>query len=156
MPKENKSTQAEKEARLNKVYELLISGATRYQIHQYANQKTEWDVAERQIDHYIAEANTLIAQEAEFHRAREFGRGVAALNDLYQRCMKVQDYARALAVRRELNSLLGLHPDKTQTLKIEGIDDAQLKVLVDALAQRGKRASDVFAAILEEIAQNDK
>lgn len=158
MPKPRKQTpritKAEKEARVNKVYELLIGGARRYQICQYASSeqenKKDWNVTPRQVDRYIQEANALIAQEAEFHRPRELGRAIAALDDLYRRCMKVQDYGKALAARRELNALLSLYePPAAQTVRIEGIDDAQLNVLVDLIEAQGRRPSDVFAALLQ-------
>lgn len=156
-----RSNEAEKEQRVNKVYELLVSGARRYQILQYASstsdKKKDWKVTPRQVDSYIAAANALIAADSEFARPRELGRAIAALDDLYQRCMRIMDYQRALATRRELNTLLGLHAAPApQTVRIEGIDDAQLKVLSDALAAQGKSASDVFAALMQVIAENDK
>lgn len=151
MPKEQKVTQAEMEARVNKVYEMLIAGARRYQIQKYAQEK-KWNVTERQIDNYIAEANALIAQEAEFHRVREFGRAKAALDDLYQKCMQVRDYSRAHAVRRELNQLMALYqPPAPQTIRIEGVDTALLQVLTDALKQRGQDINTYLLATMKRI-----
>ncbi len=146
-------TKAEKEARVNKVYELLIAGARRYQILQYASsEKTGWNVTPRQVDSYIQEANALIAADSEFVRPRELGRAIAALDDLYQRCMKVQDYQRALAARRELNALLSLYePPAAQTLRIEGVDSALLQVLTDALKQRGADINAVLLAAMKRI-----
>lgn len=152
MPKEQKITQAEKEARVNKVYDMLIAGARRYTIHQYATHKANWNVTERQIDNYIADANALIAQEAEFHRAREFGRAKAALDDLYQKCMQVRDYSRAHAVRRELNALMALYqPPAPQTLIIQGVDTALLQVVTEALKQRGGDINAVLLAAMKRL-----
>lgn len=152
----NKATKAEKEARVNAVYGMLISGAKRYQILQYASsdkgEKKPWNVTPRQVDSYIREANALIASEAEWHRSRETGRAIAALDDLYQRSMKVQDYQRALAVRRELNLLLGLYaPPAAQTLRLEGVDNALLQTLNAALEAKGLKLSDALNAMLKQL-----
>jgi hypothetical protein len=151
-----KANDATIEARVTKVYEMLIAGARRYQILQYAaSEKADWNVSTRTVDYYIQEANALIAQEAEWHRGRELGRAIAALDDLYQRCMKVQDYQRALAVRRELNTLLGLHaPPAAQTIRLLGVDQAELATVLEALQQHGLKASDVFHAMLQELMEN--
>ncbi len=159
MPRETKANRATYEARVNKVYELLIAGARRYQIWQYVTADPKGkelfkNVSRRQLDRYIAAANGMFAAESEFHRARELGRAIAALDDLYQRSMKVQDYQRALAARRELNALLSLYePPAAQTLRLEGFDDAQLRVLADALKLHDLAPSDVFNSILAELAE---
>jgi hypothetical protein len=152
-----KATKAEKETRVNKVYELLISGARRYQVLQYAaSAESGWNVKPRMVDNYIQEANALIASEAEYHRAREIGRAIASLDDLYRRAIKDSEYHNALAARRELNQLLSLYePPATQTLRIEGLDAAQLQTLADALAAHNLKPSEVFEALLEEIATRD-
>jgi hypothetical protein len=152
MPKQTKANDAEKEARVNKVYELLVNGFTRYQILQYVTTKTEWKIEARQVDNYIKAANALIANEAEYHRAREIGRAISRLNDLYQKCLKVQDYQRALAAQRELNTLLSLYePPAPQTLRVMGVDDKLLSQLAQAFTKNGISASDVFNAMLAEL-----
>jgi DNA-directed RNA polymerase subunit F len=62
MPKENKSSIAEYEKRVNKVYLMLINNNSRYEIIKHA--KKEWDVQERQVDNYIKEANDIIKETA--------------------------------------------------------------------------------------------
>ena len=61
-----KATNAEREARLNRIYSLLIAGATRYEILQYT--ADTWNLKSRATDAYIADANAMIAQEGEYYR----------------------------------------------------------------------------------------
>jgi hypothetical protein len=147
-------TAAELDARVNKVFELIVNGFTRYQIMQYASlEKTGWNVTPRQVDTYIAKATALIANEAEYVRPKEFGKAISRLNDLYQKCLKVQDYQRAIAAQRELNALLSLYePPAERTLRILGVEEKQLAQLITALSNRGIKASDVFNAMLAELA----
>ncbi len=162
MPRESKANRVTAETRVNKVYELLVNGLTRHQIWLYVTTNESGKalfagVSIRQLDRYIAEANGLLGAEAEFHRARELGKAIARLNELFQRCMKVQDYQRALAVQREINTLLGLYaPPPPQTLKLLGIDPAELTTVSKALQQHGLKASDVFNAMLAELIQEQK
>lgn len=150
-------TAAEKDARVNKIFELLVNGFTRYQILQYASSskppKKDWNVTTRQIDSYISEATAMLTTEAEYIRPKEFGKAIARLNDLYQRCLKVQDYQRAIAAQRELNALLSLYePPATQTLRILGIEEKQLAHLVELLSKVDQKPSDLFAALIQELA----
>jgi hypothetical protein len=116
MPRQTRVTKAQKEARINKVYDMLIAGARRYQIFQYVKAKTDWNVDDRQIDRYIAEANALILAESDFHRQREYGRALAGVNDLIRRCVSIQDIRGEMQARRELHKLLALYPETdTQT-----------------------------------------
>jgi hypothetical protein len=118
MPKENKATVAQFEARVNKVMEMLILGLSRASILQYVTNSTDWNVSDRQVDNYIADANREIEKHSETVRERELGKAIRRLEMLFQSCMKVQDYQRALAVQKELNELLGLKAP--QRMEISG------------------------------------
>jgi len=150
-----KATKAEREARLNRIYSLLLAGATRYEILQYT--ATEWNLKPRATDAYIADANAMIAQEGEYYRPREFGRAIARLHDLYKRAMKVMDFKAALAVQRELNGLLALHePAAPQAFRFEGLDDALLQTVAQSLKAKQLDASVVFEAMIVELSEADE
>lgn len=153
MPKQKKANQATKQERLNTVYNMLVSGATRYQILQYVSQKTEWKITPRMVDNYIQEANAMLAQEAEFLRPREMGRAVARMNFIFQASLKVQDYQRAIAAARELNQLLGLYAPTTSELKLTGDSEILLTRILAELEGRGMAASDVFTALLNRLVE---
>lgn len=55
----NKSTKAQIEQRLKEVQELLLDGRTRSFIVQYGS---KWQVSDRQIDDYIAQATAIIKE----------------------------------------------------------------------------------------------
>lgn len=109
-----KSTSVETEARISKVYEMLISGAKRAEILQYATKK-EWGVDDRQVDNYIARAKHAISQQSEVKRNYILGTARARLNLLFYRALNIQDYKTALAVQKEINALEGLNaPQKIE------------------------------------------
>lgn len=101
--------------RVSKIYELKVLGLSRAEIIQYVSEKTEWNITDRQIDNYILQATERLKAQAEYESNEQLGMAISRLNKLYQSNLKVQDYKGALAVQRELNSLLGLHaPQKVQ------------------------------------------
>ena len=145
-------SKAEKEQRVQKIFELLVNGLPRYAILQYVADKTTWNLKARQVDNYIADAAAMLAIESEYQRPKELGVAIRRLNDLYSASMKVQDYARAISAQRELNKLLSLYASPApQTLLVAGIDPAQLQVLSDALAARGTTPSALFEAMIAQL-----
>lgn len=157
MPKETKANRAQSEARLNKVYDLLVSGLSRWQVWQYVTgdkgKELFQDISRRQVDRYIAQASEMLVTEAEYHRPREMGRALASLKTLYQVAVKLQDIKTALAVRREYNALLSLYeaPAK-QTIAIEGLD--LFSLLSSKAAAAGLDVEALLSALLEEIGGN--
>lgn len=110
-----RTTKAEKNKRIEKITEMLTQGFTRAQILQFSSEKTNWEVSERTIDTYIAEATIQIEMLAEAASQYELGRALARLDDLYRRNMAIQDYKAALQVQRERSKLLGIYaPDKVE------------------------------------------
>jgi len=148
MPKENKATVAQFEARVNKVIEMLILGLPRASAIQYVTNSTDWNVSDRQVDNYIAEANKEVEKYSQTVRERELGKAIRRLEMLFQSCMKVQDYQRALAVQKELNELLGLKAPVKQELSGRGGSPIQsLNVNVEA------NNADQAASILDILAR---
>ena len=111
---------------MTEIFNLLVLGTSRADILQYCSKKREeskiqtpqnvqWDVGERQIDEYIRHARKRLKQSASYQRDEMLGIAIERLNRLYKDNLKVQDYKGALAVQREINTLLGLHaPQQVQ------------------------------------------
>lgn len=162
MPKSTKANKATYEARVNKVFEYLIAGMTRYQMLQHiASEKSKdyelfKDINKRQFDNYIAAANGMFAAEAEYYRGREFGKAKTRLEQIFQSSLKVPDYQRAIAAQRELNLMLGLHAPKILELRANDAD--LLNRILDSLREQNVPASEVFTALLAEIeaAKNER
>jgi len=119
-----KSTNAEIETRVNKVYDLLVNGASRSQILQYCTEKAKWEINERQIDEYVARANERLIELGKTHRETELGRAVARLNQLYFLSITLQNFNVALGVQKELNKLLGLSLEENLAQRIEELEKA--------------------------------
>lgn len=108
-----KATDAQRELRVNMIFEWLLAGYTRSQIIQNVSNPKDptkaWDIDVRQIDNYIKAATLLIKQSSESYRKNAFEMSVARLNGLYQAAMRVQDYGQALQTQKEINKLLALY-----------------------------------------------
>lgn len=116
--KENKpkSTNGEIELRINKVFDLLISGATRAQIIQYASEKAGWNITDRTIDEYISRANERILEIGKVHRDYEFSRSLARLNQLYFHGLTLQNHSVCLGIVKEINRMMGIGSVKTEII----------------------------------------
>lgn len=103
----NKATKAEMEARIQRVYEMLLSAESRPAIIQYAAEK--WQISPRQTDTLIKRATEEIGKRADTIKNRELGRSLARLNLLYNKASRLQDYTLALNIIKETNKLLALY-----------------------------------------------
>lgn len=116
--------------KVNDVYTMLVKGAGRADIIQYAAEK-KWDLSDRQIDAYIAEAKAIFREHAAFDREEEYGKARDQLRDLYQRNHRVQDYKAAHAVRKDLSELHDLYPAKTLKTINVNIEREDLEKMTD-------------------------
>jgi len=103
-----RATKAVVARRVNVVYRLLLSGFSMQEILQYAAERTDWDVGERQVFKYLARARQLLEAESKTERAEERGKAIARLNNLYGKALNANDLRQALAVQKEINELLAL------------------------------------------------
>ena len=104
----NKVTNAEKTKRINTIHDMLVLGVRRPDILQYASEKTNWELTDRQIDTYIAQATALIEAAGVLDREKEIAQMKERFEMLWGKNMQIQDYKAALAVLKERASLLGL------------------------------------------------
>jgi len=108
-------TKAELENRVDTIHDMLVLGVRRADICRFVSEKTEWDITERQIDRYIADATELIKAAGELDREAEIATMKERLELLWRKDMQIQDYKAALAVLKERGSLLGIYaPDKKE------------------------------------------
>lgn len=102
-----KSTQAEVLQRVAAVFTMIIEGASRPEILQYASEK--WGVSKRQADIYISEAKKDLGEKTEIDKDQELTVARERLNCLWQKTLTKGDLNTALQVQREINKLYGLH-----------------------------------------------
>lgn len=152
-----KTTAAEIEQRINKVFMLLLDGKTRYDILQYT--ATTYGINKRQTDSYIAEANALIEQEAEYIRTRHFGKAIAVLSRNIGDARQDKDWTNVVSSQRELDKLLSLYePEapKTFTLKMLGYEELTLRELAEVLLRRGINPNELLSDMLQEFISAEK
>ena len=115
----DKTPKVEMEARIQKVSDLILAGASRSQIVTFCNQK--FSVHEETADRYIKEALERFAKAAAPDRKAELNKGIQRYEQLYAKCLIIQDYKTAASIQDRICKLLGLWND-TLTLKHEAGD----------------------------------
>lgn len=113
-------TRAEREQRITTIHTLLVQRVSRKDISRYLSEKTSWNIDERTIDRYVAQASRLIREAAVIDRNFRLGLTIFQLDDLYSRTHRVQDYKTALAIKKEEIELLGLAAPKR--MEVTGAD----------------------------------
>lgn len=91
--------------RIEAVCLMFLRGATEEQVRILV---AEWNVSEEETAILILSAQARFRKWAEIDSTMEKGKALGQLLDLYGRCLRNTDYARALATRKELNAVLGL------------------------------------------------
>ena len=92
---------------LDKLILLIVSGVGESDLLKAAVEKLSLSPA--QAARSLKSARRKITIAADFNRDAEVGTAYLRLNDLYTRCLKIQDTRTALAAQRELNKLLNLY-----------------------------------------------
>lgn len=92
--------------RVTEVAEMLISGETRTSIVQYGTES--WEVAERQIDKYIARARKLIQKEVIKDLEYDYAKALRRYEDLYRVGIEKENYKLAISANREIVKLQSL------------------------------------------------
>lgn len=149
--KATKVGKAGKALRVTTTMRLLLEGQQRPEILQYFAEQG-WG-NERTADYYLAQASAAIEAETTIDRAKEFLLAKQRLENLYAVCMKRADFGNARLALADLSKLLSLNmPPAPQTLKLLGIDNAQLEDLIQALVGAGLEPSDVFDSMIKRAA----
>lgn len=119
----NHSTVAEHERRVNMVYEMLLSGLSRYEIT--ANlEKQGIKVTYRQTTNYISNATKLINQDYIENREAARNKFLAQYNLLLKKCILSKDFKTAASILEKQSKMIGVYEPSdnnisNNTLKIE-------------------------------------
>ncbi|WP_228464739.1 hypothetical protein [Chryseobacterium antibioticum] len=93
--------------RINEVSEMLIKAKSRNEIIHYSSEN--WNVGERQIDKYIAQARKLIQSEIQKNIEYDYAKAVRRYETLYQSAIDNRDYRLASSINKEIANLQGLY-----------------------------------------------
>ena len=85
----------------------MVSGLSGPDLENALITKLEVDPAE--VKAVMGEARKRLTLAAEYNRDEMLGTALTRLNDLYSRCIRTQNDAKALDVQREINRVAGLH-----------------------------------------------
>lgn len=114
-------TGAEKEKRIKEVQELLIKGASRWQIIEYCRENYKTSLkSEAGVDLYIHEAKQRIKDnfqkhfDSDYYKANLFER----LEDLYRQNQDIDDYRECRNVIKDLRDMLGFDAVKKSEVKV--------------------------------------
>ena len=97
MADKEKSTDFEKEKRIDVICELLIKGLTRGQMCQYVSKKTDWNISDRQVDRYVEEAKEKI-KNSDNDKGFEIQRAKRRLEKLYIKNEDIEDFKECRAI----------------------------------------------------------
>jgi hypothetical protein len=117
--KRPRASDAEVAHRVEDVLRLRLDGAEFLDLQAYARDHG-WDVSERQLWRYVAQADALMEKALDADRDKLFRRHVHQRRALYARAVKDGDYRAALAIARDEAQLQGLYPASRHTLTGEG------------------------------------
>lgn len=74
-----RTSEHEKLERIHEVYRLLVKGASRFRVLQYASKN--WGVSDRTADSYLAEARKLLDRDLEVARPEWLAQALAEMQD---------------------------------------------------------------------------
>ncbi len=103
----NPSTTAEHERRINMVYEMLLSGLSRYEISTNL-EKQGIKVTYRQITNYISDATKLINEDYSENRETVRNKFLAQYNLLLKKCILSKDYKTAASILEKQSKMIGV------------------------------------------------
>lgn len=115
----DRTPQIEIDARVAKVSDLLIAGASRAQIVRFCAEK--FSVSDDTADRYIAQARKAFQEATAPDRREEAHKALERYQTLYAKCLSVQDYKAAASIQDRICKLMGLW-DESLTLKHEAGD----------------------------------
>ena len=101
-----RSTKVEKNFRVDTVYKLLSEGNSRGQILQFA--ANQWNVSDRQVDTYIAEARDKLLADAEMERPAWVAEALQRLRTYEQAAYKSRQNQVAINAVQAQAKLIGL------------------------------------------------
>jgi hypothetical protein len=97
--------------RVDAILRLLIAGAQRHDLLQFASAPEQnWGLTARQVDTYIGKARKQLEKLAAARRSKALTRHLVQRGDLYARALAAGEIRTALAVAQDEAELLSLYP----------------------------------------------
>lgn len=111
------------EQRVEEVFRLLMAGARRADILQFASEN-QWGVSTRSVENYLQKATLGLLKVVTVRSKTRARLRVAMREELYARAFAEGDWRTALAALKDLDELEGRYPGKEVVLKGKGKGEA--------------------------------
>jgi len=116
-----KATKAQIKQRVELVLKLRILGASFAEIRTFADETDPdsgrpWKVSSRQLWRYVHASDKLLGKSLEKDREKLVNLHLGMRQAMYARAMEGGDYRSALAILKDIDTLLGLYPDSLHEL----------------------------------------
>jgi hypothetical protein len=146
-----KSTKKTVRKRVEEIFSLRLLGALPTDIRRHAEMK-KWNVSDRQLQRFTAEADELLAQSLEDNRDRLMAYHFAARRALYARAMAAGDLSTAGRILKDEAELLNLYP--TKRAEVTGKNGAPIVLNIHEVVT-GREPAAALPVIREEVVTND-
>jgi hypothetical protein len=113
-----KATDAEIVRRVATVHKLMVAGASRASIQQYA--ANQWGLSERPVDEYISRAKETLKEQVDRDKDHNLEMALARMQEIYQECKSAKNYKGAIQAQVEINKLLGLYAPVNANVNLSG------------------------------------
>lgn len=135
-----KSTKAEIELRVAAVRQLVLNGASHYDIVRFGSEN--WHITSRQTEDYLAEARKSIKEAADAYRDMAFAEHVEHRRALRRKANNNKQYKLELEIAKDEAKLLNLYPAERHemtgkdggaiSIDMHSLTDEQLAALIRA------------------------
>lgn len=138
----NKPSKAEIQRRVALISELLAKKYKRSEIYEYIRNETDWNVTHGTMYRYINQAKGQIAQAISRNAWQNLAESMMDLRHLYRQALESGDLKTALAVRKEMNSVMqvSLENSMNDVTERAGIDDELDTMIADVTPMRKAKA----------------
>lgn len=107
------------------------------------------DVKPRRHAGIYEQAMQLMKETAREKREHAIEISISRLDDLFRRCIEIQDYKTALSVQKEMNTLLGLHAPRARNIQLTISKDIE-RAIVEASEELNISPTELIIAMSKE------
>lgn len=129
-----RSTEAQRELRVNELVGLILAGARRPNLLQYAAKS--WGIETRTTDALIADATVAIHDLGAAQKAQTLEDALARRREWQFLAQSEKDYRLAFNIQQDTDKLLDFYPAERRKFEFENVSDTDIKKRADELARR--------------------
>ena len=130
------------EARVDIIYDQILSGYKRYQIQEYVRKKTQWGVCDKTVDYYITKARQKLKELLDIRKDEEIKLWIERNELLLSKAIGKKDFSTARQLQKDRADFLGIMaptkfeiagpgggPIETTVTQMDKLTDQELEAL---------------------------